>query len=63
LKKDTPFRFTEEYWEAIQKLKAIVTSSPILAALEQGRQFILEVDVSQYAVSIILYQTDSDQKD
>jgi RNase H-like domain found in reverse transcriptase len=63
LKKDTPFNWTDKCMQAVQMLKQIVTSEPVLVPPDPTRQFILEVDASQYATGAILYQTDLKLKD
>jgi len=63
LKKTLPFLWTEECTTALTTLHHIVTSEPILIFPDQERQFILEVDASQYATGAILYQADKVMKD
>jgi hypothetical protein len=63
LKKDTPFNWTPECTAALQQLKAIIVSEPVLVPPNPNRQFILEVDASQYATGAILYQADKALKD
>ena len=63
LKKDTPFDWSEKCRQALRTLKNIVTSEPILIPPDPTRQFILEVDASQYATGGILYQADKTLKD
>jgi len=58
LKKDNPFIWTPECVKALDTLIKVVTSSPVLVALDQDRQFELEVDASQYALGAILWQRD-----
>jgi Reverse transcriptase (RNA-dependent DNA polymerase)/RNase H-like domain found in reverse transcriptase len=48
LKKDTSFAWTPECTEALDRLIHIVTSEPVLVPPDTTRQFILEVDTSQY---------------
>ncbi len=46
LKKDNPFTWTPECVKSLDTLIKVVTSSPVLVALDQDRQFELEVDAS-----------------
>ena len=55
-KKDVSFVWTPECTNAICKLKAIVTSDPVLRWPDHEQPFELEVDASQYALGVILYQ-------
>jgi hypothetical protein len=61
--KGAEFLWTNECREALQCLKDIVTSEPVLVPPQQNKQFILEVDASQYATRAILYQADPKLKD
>jgi RNase H-like domain found in reverse transcriptase/Reverse transcriptase (RNA-dependent DNA polymerase) len=63
LKKDTPFEWTNKCTTAVQELKWIVTSEPVLVPPDSTRQFVLEVDTSQYVTGAILYQADLKLKD
>jgi len=63
LKKASPFLWTGECTTALTTLRDIVTSEPVLISPDQERQFILEVDASQYATGAILYQADKTMKD
>jgi hypothetical protein len=63
LKKGADFRWTDGCRKALQWLKDIVTSEPVLAPPRQNEQFILEVDASQYVTGAILYQADPKLKD
>jgi RNase H-like domain found in reverse transcriptase/Reverse transcriptase (RNA-dependent DNA polymerase) len=63
LKKDIPFDWTNKCTTAIKELKRIVTSEPVLVPPDPTRQFVLEVDASQYATGAILYQADLKLKD
>ena len=58
LKKGAEFRWTQGCTNALNQLINIVTSSPILIPPNPDRQFVLEVDASQYATGAILYQAD-----
>ena len=44
--------------EAIEKLKSIVASNPVLMQPDQEQPFTLEVDASAFAMGAILYQKD-----
>jgi RNase H-like domain found in reverse transcriptase/Reverse transcriptase (RNA-dependent DNA polymerase) len=57
-KKDTPFVWTPCCTAAIQKLKEIVLSDPVLQQPHPDHPYTLEVDASQYATGAILYQPD-----
>jgi len=63
LKKTSPFLWTQECTTALTTLRDIVTSEPVLVSPDQNEQFILEVDASQYATGVILYQADKTMKD
>jgi hypothetical protein len=56
LKANAKFIWTDECKKAIDLLIDVVTSSPVLVAPDQDRQFELEVDASQYALGGILWQ-------
>jgi RNase H-like domain found in reverse transcriptase/Integrase zinc binding domain len=58
LKKDNLFIWTPECVKALNTLIKVVTSSSVLVAPDQDRQFELEVDASQYALGAILWQRD-----
>jgi RNase H-like domain found in reverse transcriptase len=57
-KKDTPFVWTPRCTTAIQRLKEIVLSDPVLQQPHPNRPYTLEVDASQYAMGAILQQPD-----
>jgi RNase H-like domain found in reverse transcriptase len=57
-KKDMPFTWTPHCTEAIQRLKQIVLSDPVLQQPHPDRPYTLEVDASQYATGAILQQPD-----
>jgi hypothetical protein len=63
LKKGVSFLWTDECTQALERLKGIVTSEPVLVPPDQERQFILEVDASQFATGAILYQADKKMTD
>ncbi|CAL9025786.1 unnamed protein product [Prunus brigantina] len=56
LAKDAPFSFNESCLEAFNKLKALLTSAPIITAPDWGLPFELMCDVSDYAVGVVLRQ-------
>ncbi len=62
LKKDTPFIWTSNCLGALETLIKVVTSQPVLVALDQDQQFKLEVDASQFALEAILWQWDPANK-
>jgi hypothetical protein len=55
LKKDFTFNWTPKCTQALDQLIHIVTSEPVLAPPDMERQFIPEVDASQYATGTILF--------
>jgi RNase H-like domain found in reverse transcriptase len=57
-KKDMPFVWTPHCTAAIQQLKGIVLSDPVLQQPHPDRPYTLEVDASQYATGAILQQPD-----
>jgi RNase H-like domain found in reverse transcriptase len=63
LKKEILFEWTSKCTIAVKELKQIVTSEPVLVLPDPTRQFVLEVDASQYATGAILYQADPKLKD
>src|SRR5580693_7019423 len=63
LKKGVTFLWTDECTQALEWLKGIVTTEPVLVPPDQERQFILEVDASQFATGAILYQADKKMTD
>ena len=54
LKKTDTFVWTEEAQEALESLKASLTSAPILVAPKQGEPLLLYVSVSNHVVSAAL---------
>ncbi|KAI5324228.1 hypothetical protein L3X38_033301 [Prunus dulcis] len=56
LAKDTPFNFDKACLEAFHKLKALLTSAPIIAAPDWDLPFELMCDASDYAVGAVLGQ-------
>ena len=63
LKKTSPFLWTPECTTALVTLWNIITSEPVLISPDQERQFILEVDASQYVTGAILYQANKTMTD
>jgi RNase H-like domain found in reverse transcriptase len=57
-KKDVPFVWTPHCTAAIQQLKQIVLSDPVLQQPHPDCPYTLEVDASQYATGAILQQPD-----
>jgi RNase H-like domain found in reverse transcriptase len=57
-KKDTPFTWTPCCTAAIQQLKAIILSDPVLQQPNPNHPYTLEVNASQYATGAILQQPD-----
>jgi RNase H-like domain found in reverse transcriptase len=57
-RKDVPFVWTPHCTAAIQRLKQIVLSDPVLQQPHPDRPYTLEVDASQYATGVILQQPD-----
>jgi RNase H-like domain found in reverse transcriptase/Reverse transcriptase (RNA-dependent DNA polymerase) len=57
-KKDTPFVWTPHCTAAIQRLKEIILSDPVLQQPHPNRPYTLEVNASQYATGAILQQPD-----
>ena len=56
LKKDALFEWTPKHCTSLDILINIVTSSPVIVALDKDHQFELEVDASQFAIGAILWQ-------
>ena len=56
LAKDVPFHFSEECHVAFIKLKAALTSAPVLHPPIWGDPFELMCDASDYAVGVVLGQ-------
>ena len=63
LKKNLEFKWTEDCTTALETLINIVMSEPVLISPDTTRQFILEVDASQYATGAIFFQVDKTLKD
>nr|GFB04104.1 reverse transcriptase domain-containing protein [Tanacetum cinerariifolium] len=56
LKKDTPFIFSQEYVDAFQILKRMLTEAPILIAPDWDMPFELMCDASDFAIGAVLGQ-------
>ncbi|KAM1075113.1 hypothetical protein ACFX2B_019771 [Malus domestica] len=56
LAKDAPFVFDEACLEAFKKLKTLIATTPIIAALNWSLPFELMCDASDYAVGAVLGQ-------
>jgi RNase H-like domain found in reverse transcriptase/Reverse transcriptase (RNA-dependent DNA polymerase) len=56
LKKEVPFKWTEECMKALNELIDIVTSDLVLYRPDYDKPFELEVDASQFTTGAILYQ-------
>jgi hypothetical protein len=63
LKKGTTFLSTKDCTTALEHLKNIVTSEPVLIPPDQECQFILEVNASQFVTGAILYPADKKMTD
>ena len=61
-RKDTTWHWTDEHRKAFKDLKARVSSEPILAHPELGKQFELQVDTSGFAIGAVLLQKKEDGK-
>ncbi|CAJ0589399.1 unnamed protein product [Cylicocyclus nassatus] len=55
-KKNTPFEWTPQCEEAMNRLKEALTSAPILAAPRLGKPFIIETDSSAKGIAGVLKQ-------
>lgn len=56
LKEDHAWEWTSACQEAFERLKAKLTSEPILALPEHDRPFVVHTDFSHHAVSAVLEQ-------
>jgi len=63
LGKGREFAWDQICKDAIKKLIGLVTSEPVMVPLDPNRQFILYVDVSQFATGAVLYQPDLERTD
>ena len=55
-KKEVPFIWEEKHTEALNQLIQKVTTAPVLACLDLGQQFFLEVDALSFALGAVLFQ-------
>jgi hypothetical protein len=56
VKKTIPFEWTEEYQQAFDALKHIITSAPILKTLREDLPYLVETDTSGVALGAVLSQ-------
>ncbi|GFX92386.1 transposon Tf2-9 polyprotein [Trichonephila clavipes] len=61
-RKDNSFMFEQPQMEAIEKLKKLLTESPVLSIFQQGRTTELHTDTSQQGYGAILLQEAEDGK-
>ena len=59
-RKDVPFEWTPECQRAFEQLKALLTSSPVLAYPDFSKPFILETDASGAGLGAVLAQRQTD---
>ena len=59
-KKDTPFEWTQECTDALERLIQAVTSETVLYQPDFAKQFELEVDASLFSVGAVLFQRDEE---
>lgn len=62
LKKSKKFKWSEDAEKALEGLKSVLTSAPVLANPDYSRPFIIETDASQLAVGAALLQEFDDGK-
>ena len=62
-KKDNSFKWTDDCQTAFDKLKAALSSTPILCFPDFSKEFILQTDASDTAISYILSQLNKDGHD
>ncbi|WMV50745.1 hypothetical protein MTR67_044130 [Solanum verrucosum] len=55
-KKEVPFEWTEKCEESFQKLKTLLTTTPILGLLVKGKDFIVYFDASHSSFGVVLMQ-------
>ncbi|GFS70081.1 hypothetical protein TNCV_748491 [Trichonephila clavipes] len=55
-RKDNPFMFEQPQMEAFEKLKKLLTESPVLSIFQQGRTTELHTDASQQGYGAVLLQ-------
>jgi hypothetical protein len=63
LKKNVSFSWSQDCETAFQRVKAMLTSAPVLSAPNFDRPFKLAVDASDVAVGAVLLQEDSNGLD
>ncbi|GFX23384.1 transposon Tf2-11 polyprotein [Trichonephila clavipes] len=61
-RKDNPFKFEQPQMEAFEKLKKLLTESPVLSIFKQGRTTELHTDASQQGYGAVLLQEAEDGK-
>ncbi|GFW65186.1 retrovirus-related Pol polyprotein from transposon 17.6 [Trichonephila clavipes] len=61
-RKDNPFMFEQPQMEAFEKLKKLLTESPVLSIFQQGRTIELHTDASQQGYGAVLLQEAEDGK-
>ncbi|GFW45550.1 transposon Tf2-9 polyprotein [Trichonephila clavipes] len=61
-RKDNPFMFEQPQMEAFEKLKKLLTESPVLSIFQQGRTTELHTDASQQGYGTVLLQEAEDGK-
>ena len=61
-KKGEAWRWAEDEWKAIEELKWLITSTPILIQPDKDTQFWLETDASGYTTGAVLSQLCKDDK-
>ncbi|GFW01556.1 retrovirus-related Pol polyprotein from transposon 17.6 [Trichonephila clavipes] len=61
-RKDNPFMFEQPQMEAFEKLKKLLTESPVLSIFQQGRTTELHTDASQQGYGAVLLQEAEDRK-
>src|ERR1700681_4139566 len=62
MRKDLPFKKTEEVEAAFQELKKRFTEAPILATFDPSKKIVLEMDSSDFAIGACLNQPDENGK-
>lgn len=55
--KENALEWTEECWTAFEELKKKLCSSPVMAYPDPTKEFSLDIDYSNWAMSAILSQT------
>src|SRR6267154_2084980 len=58
LKKNTPFSWTTECTNALNRIIQVLTTAPVLTHPDPDKPYELEVDASDYATGAILFQRD-----